>query len=120
MKSGIQGRSYLVLVSIYCEYEIYPFSLNTSVSHTLGFSLSRSFRYPGSKNHLQPFLACKWIRSPESCVSFPCRSCLFFTSSVWNLEKLVDILNIVIVISITYAFWICFYCCSFMLKKWNG
>jgi hypothetical protein len=41
-------------------------------------------------------------------VSFLCRSCLFFTSSVWNLEKLVDILNIFIVISITYAFWICF------------
>ncbi len=108
MKSGIQGRSCLGLVSIYCAYEIYPFSLNTSLSDTLGFSLSKSIRFPGSKNYLQPYLACKWKRSPESCVSFLCRSCLFFTSSVWNLEKLVDILNIFIVISIAYAFWICF------------
>jgi hypothetical protein len=77
MKSGMQSRSYLDLVSIHCAYEICPFSLNSSLSDTLGFSLSKWFGFPGSKNHLQPFLACEWNKSPKfsrvfSCVGFAC------------------------------------------------
>ncbi len=55
MKSGIQGRSYLGLVSMYCAYEIYPFTLNTSLSDTLGCSLSRS-DFLGQKTICSHFL----------------------------------------------------------------